>query len=108
MPTLICFLHHARIGDATLKGETAAQAAGRAQGNGHWGRPLDLSFFASAAIMVLPLGWHVPKPPRMPSGQADHARHLLAGPRAGCCCAGPWVGAVGASGPAGAMRTKAL
>jgi len=47
-------------------------------GNGSWGRLHHLSFFLWAAVMVIHLASYVPKLPRILSGRADHARHLLA------------------------------
>ena len=47
-------------------------------GNGSWGRLHHLSFFLWAAVMAIHLASYVPKLPRMLSGRADRARHLLA------------------------------
>jgi hypothetical protein len=47
-------------------------------GNGPWGRLHHLSFFIWAAVMLIHLGSYVPKLPRILSGRADRARHLLA------------------------------
>ena len=47
-------------------------------GNGSWGRLHHLSFFLWAAVILIHLASYVPKLPRMLSGRADDARHLLA------------------------------
>jgi hypothetical protein len=49
-------------------------------GNGSWGRLHHLSFFVWVVVIVIHLASYVPKLPRMLSGRADHARHLLAAP----------------------------
>jgi hypothetical protein len=47
-------------------------------GNGSWGRLHHLSFFLWVVVIVIHLASYVPKLPRMLSGRADHARHVLA------------------------------
>jgi hypothetical protein len=47
-------------------------------GNGNWGQLHHLSFLLWAAVMIIHLASYVPKLPRMLSGRADHARHLVA------------------------------
>ncbi len=47
-------------------------------GNGSWGQLHHLSFFLWVVVIVIHLASHVPELPRMLSGRADHARHLLA------------------------------
>jgi hypothetical protein len=47
-------------------------------GNGSWDRLHHLSFLLWAVVMVIHLASYVPKLPRMLSGRAEHARHLLA------------------------------
>ena len=57
---------------------TGIMLAVEGPGNGNWGRLHHLSFFLWAAVMLIHLASYVPKLPRKLSGQADHARHLLA------------------------------
>ena len=57
---------------------TGIMLAVQGPGNGSWGRLHHLSFFLWAAVIVIHLASYVPKLPRMLSGRADHARHLLA------------------------------
>ena len=47
-------------------------------GNGSWGQLHHLSFFLWVVVIVIHLASHVPELPRMLSGRADRARHLLA------------------------------
>ena len=47
-------------------------------GNGNWGQLHHLTFLIWAVVMVIHLASYVPKLPRMLSGRADHARHVLA------------------------------
>ena len=57
---------------------TGIMLAVQGPGNGSWGRLHHLSFFLWAAVILIHLASYVPKLPRMLSGRADHARHLLA------------------------------
>lgn len=57
---------------------TGIMLAVEGPGNGNWGRLHHLSFFLWAAVMLIHLASYVPKLPRMLTGRADHARHLLA------------------------------
>jgi hypothetical protein len=56
---------------------TGIMLAVQGPGNGSWGRLHHLSFFLWAAVMAIHLASYVPKLPRMLSGRADQARHLL-------------------------------
>ena len=47
-------------------------------GNGDWGRLHHLSFFIWALVIIIHLGSYLPKLPRLLSGRAEGARHLLA------------------------------
>jgi hypothetical protein len=47
-------------------------------GNGSWDRLHHLSFFVWVVVIVIHLASYVPKLPRILSGRADDARHLLA------------------------------
>jgi hypothetical protein len=51
---------------------------GNGPGGWSWIQLHRLSFLAWAAVMIIHLGSYVPKLPRILSGRADHARHLLA------------------------------
>ena len=51
---------------------------GGGPGSGSWLQLHHMAFLLWALIMVIHLASYVPKLPRMLSGRADHARHLLA------------------------------
>jgi hypothetical protein len=51
---------------------------GNSPGGGRWIQLHHMSFLLWAAVMIIHLASYVPKLPRMLSGRADHARHLLA------------------------------
>ena len=51
---------------------------GSGPGTGQWIQWHHMSFLLWAAVMVIHLASYVPKLPRMLSGRAGHARHLLA------------------------------
>ena len=73
---------------------------GNGPGGGPWIQLHHMSFLLWAVFMIIHLASHVPKLPRMLSGRAAPARHLLGpGPRAGCCCPVPWPAAWGWRSP---------
>ena len=51
---------------------------GNGPGTGNWIQLHHMSFLLWAVVMVIHLASYVPKLPRMLSGRADYARHLLA------------------------------
>jgi len=53
---------------------------GNGPGGWNWIQLHHMSFLLWAVVMVIHLASYVPKLPRMLSGRADHARHLLAAP----------------------------